>query len=495
MSEITDGSVTAKSDGARPSWVPRLTMLLVFLLAARLLLLVFAPHQDPSEARYAEISRKMVETGEWIIPQHMYGVPFWAKPPLSMWMSAGGMKLFGVNEFGSRIFIFAAALWILWMIRRFAIREISRPAAIAAAAFLMGMPIFFYCSAAVMTDLALVLGTTMALLSFWSAINLRDRISGYLFFAGLALGMLAKGPLALVLCAAPIVGWIAITGRWAASFKRVPWLTGGLLFIVLSAPWYIAAEKKTPGFLDYFLVGEHWKRFTEKGWQGDLYGNAHAEVPGTIWVFVILALFPWIITLLMLGWRERKNVGQLTKEQNHLVLYLLLWALWPLVFFTPARNIISTYVLPSLPAFALLLAVALQRKRVGSRIDPTHPALVGTIAVLVAGTVMVTLVFPWLAPKHTEKHLVADYSELAGMGDPLVYYKKRRYSAEFYSQGRVELAPSPAELREIMARPSTAWVAIRPKDFESIPADLRLRLNLIEDWGDSDRHTLYREMR
>lgn len=495
MTGFKDGSQTAVSSGTQESWVPRLTWLLVFLLVARIILMIFAPHQDPSEARYAEISRKMVETGDWIIPQHLYGVPFWAKPPLSMWLSAGGMKIFGVNEFGSRILIFASALWILWMVHRFAFREISRPASTAAAAFLMGMPIFFYCSAAVMTDMALVMGTTLAMVSFWNAIQLMDRISGYLFFVGLALGMLAKGPLALVLCVVPIAAWVVITRRWYSAFKRVPWLLGGLLFFILSAPWYIAAEKKTPGFLDYFLIGEHWKRFVEKGWEGDLYGNAHAEVPGTIWVFAVMALFPWVIALLVIGWRQRKNVSSLAKDKNHFVLYLILWAIWPLVFFTPARNIISTYVLPSLPAFALLLAVALQRMKWDSRFTPAHPVLIGALALLVAGTMLMMLAFPSSSPKHTEKNLVADYSEMAGFGEPLVYYNKRRYSAEFYSRGRVELALTIDELRAIMARPSMAWVAIRPKDFYSIPEDLRSRLSLMDSWGDADHHILYRETR
>ncbi len=63
----------------------------------------FIPLNDVSEARYAEIARKMLETGNWVTPQHDYGVPFWAKPPLSTWLSAFSMKLFGVNEFAARL--------------------------------------------------------------------------------------------------------------------------------------------------------------------------------------------------------------------------------------------------------------------------------------------------------------------------------------------------------------------------------------------------------
>ena len=76
-----------------------------------------------------------------------------------------------------------------------------------------------------------------------------------------------------------------MTGQWKRAWKSVPWVSGTLLMLALALPWYVLAENKTPGFLDYFIVGEHWKRFVIKGWQGDLYGNAHSETPGTIWVY------------------------------------------------------------------------------------------------------------------------------------------------------------------------------------------------------------------
>ena len=74
-----------------------------FMLIARLLCNAVVPLTDTTEARYGEIARLMLETGDWITPQHDYGVPFWAKPPLSTWLSAFSMKLFGVNEFAARL--------------------------------------------------------------------------------------------------------------------------------------------------------------------------------------------------------------------------------------------------------------------------------------------------------------------------------------------------------------------------------------------------------
>ncbi len=91
---------------------------LVLLLAARLLAMFLVPLTDSTEARYAEIARKMVETGNWITPQFDYGVPFWAKPPMHTWLSALGIEAFGPSPFAARLGILVSAiatLAILWL--------------------------------------------------------------------------------------------------------------------------------------------------------------------------------------------------------------------------------------------------------------------------------------------------------------------------------------------------------------------------------------------
>src|SRR5882724_6155984 len=90
---------------------------LILLFAVRLLGMIWVPLTDPTEARYAEIARKMVETGNWITPQFDYGVPFWAKPPLHTWLSAVGIAAFGATPFAARFGILLATiatLTILW---------------------------------------------------------------------------------------------------------------------------------------------------------------------------------------------------------------------------------------------------------------------------------------------------------------------------------------------------------------------------------------------
>jgi len=80
-----------------------LALFIIAVAAVRLATLGAYPLLDTTEARYAEIARKMLETGAWLMPQFDYGVPFWGKPPLSTWLCAASMAVFGVNEFAARL--------------------------------------------------------------------------------------------------------------------------------------------------------------------------------------------------------------------------------------------------------------------------------------------------------------------------------------------------------------------------------------------------------
>ena len=463
-------------------WLPRL---LVFLIACRFVLLVVAPHYDPSESRYAEISRKMVETGNWLTPQFDYGVPFWAKPPLSMWMSALGIQIFGPNEFGSRVFIFLAAMVVLVLVAKAARREYGEKSGLAAATILMGMPLFFYCSAAVMTDLALVLGTTLSMVAFRQTLLSPSKCWGYGFFVGLAIGLLAKGPLALVVAIPPIVGWVILTGLWRRAWTNVPWISGSFLMLLITVPWYVMAEKRTPGFLDYFIIGEHWKRFTVKGWKGDLYGSGHPVSPGAIWFFALATTLPWCLGLFAVPFRHVRNLRSWALEGDGRGAYWLLWTLWTLVFFTPARNVILPYPLPALPAFAILLAgISWQRSNAGSKsgLHPLHPVVLGMSALLTGFVILAVLLLPQASFQGSERNLVRRFLHDKQPGDQLAYYDSRRYSAEFYMQGKLLYAKSEEELQTELDAPGRLFVEANPKRFAKLPTDTQKRLKEIANY-------------
>ncbi|WZB74311.1 hypothetical protein WJ972_26380 [Achromobacter insuavis] len=78
-----------------------------------------------------------------------------------------------------------------------------------------------------------------------------------------------------MLTAGAIVPWMLWHRNARASLRALPWAGGIALTLMLALPWYIAAELKTPGFLRYFIVGEHILRFIDPGWEGDRYGSAH----------------------------------------------------------------------------------------------------------------------------------------------------------------------------------------------------------------------------
>src|SRR5690606_18909463 len=310
------------------------------ILIARFATMAALPLMDTTEARYAEIARKMAAMGDWITPWADDGVPFWGKPPLSFWLTAISFRLFGVSEFTARLPHFICALLIGLMVWDLARRVEGKRAALLAVAVLAGSSLFLISSGAVMTDTALVLGSTAALYGFWQALGgatvAQRRAGGWLFFLGMAVGLLAKGPLALVLAGLPLALWVTMERRWKETLFGLPWIAGAVLVAVLVLPWYWLAEEKTPGFIDYFIVGEHWKRFLEPGWQGDMYGRAHNFPIGTVWLFALIAVLPWPFTVLIVKWESR---GRKTEQRDRSwVRYTLLWALMPLLFFTASRN-------------------------------------------------------------------------------------------------------------------------------------------------------------
>ena len=337
------------------------------VFVVRLLFIFWLPLTDTTEARYAEIARKMVETNNWITPQFDYGVPFWGKPPLHTWLSALGMKVFGVGPFGGRILIFAAALGVLATVYAWVQAKADRTVAGVAVLVCATSVMFFGASAFVMTDIPMVLGTTLSMVGFFVAATTSHRRWGYLFFVGLAVGMLAKGPTAVVLTGIPIFLWLLMGHRWHL-LARLPWVGGVVLALALTVPWYAAAEISTPGFLRYFIVGEHVERFLVPGWEGDLYGSGHTQPKGMIWLFAIGVFLPWTFLMLAQCLRPKAALSALPADTDGGMSYLVLWAVAPMLLFTPAANILPAYVLPAVPAFAVLVAmVVVSSVRAGSK--------------------------------------------------------------------------------------------------------------------------------
>ncbi len=454
-------------------------------LSVRFLMMGAYPVAETTEARYAEIARKMLELGDWITPWYDYGVPFWAKPPLPTWLSAGSMGLLGANEFAARLPHFLAGLLVLWLLWDW-LRQRSPREAQFATVLLTGAALFYVSAGAVMTDMTLAVGLLLAMRGFWQGLHgepARRKGAGYALFVGLAIGLLAKGPIALVLAGLPLVSWMLLTRDWRSVWRNLPWLGGMALMLMLTLPWYVAAELKTPGFLDYFLVGEHWQRFTVAGWAGDRYGHAHAFPRGSIWPFTLEACLPWSLLLPLLAF-GRVSADPATPERAW-SRYLWCWALTPVLFFTFAGNILWTYALPALPAIAILAAHWLARDSRSRRVERLLACGVLTTTVLLAA------VIAWNETQGTWKtaeKVVFAWQARGGAGESLLFLGERPYSAAFYSRGKAELVVGDEALTRHLAATGPAYVAMVSELVSGLSAGLRRTLR---DLGTYGRYTLY----
>lgn len=469
-----------------------ITCLLVVLSVIRLGLLASYPLMDTTEARYAEIGRKMLELNDWITPWFDYQIPFWGKPPLSFWMTALSFKWLGVSEFSARLPHYLCGLLIIWMIWRW-LRQESPQLAFTAITLLSTMLLFYGSSGLVMTDMWLLLGTTLSMMAFWRVvINSRELgMMRWLFFVGIAIGLLAKGPITLVVIGVPIVLWVLLRKEYRATWFAFPWIWGCILTLCLAGPWYIAAEFKTPGFLDYFLVGEHIKRFVVPGWEGDLYGTAHDRPRGTIWLFLFADTLPWSFMFILLAlylWKTGALTKPVKARPNGWNLYLLLWGLTPACFFTFAGNILWPYVLPGLPALAIWLADWLNNQKSINAPTRYRFLLTGTAANLI---LIVIAMFVYadgeIAEKRSAKSLIARYDARKSGNGRLVYFSEKPFSASFYTSGSAVVAKNASEITAHCAN-RNCFLAIRPKKESELPASIHNNLIYGETIG---RYRLY----
>lgn len=475
-----------------------LWIILTALFCLRLLAILFVPYTDTTEARYAEIARKMVETNDWMTPQFDYGVPFWGKPPLHTWLSAAGMKLFGSGEFGGRVFIFASAIATLIVLFKWAKRVKGEGFSLPGTVIVASTVVFFVSSAMVMTDMAMTLGVCISMTAFWESFGnqQRNRATGYLFFIGLAIGLMAKGPVAFVLTAMPIGLWVLIGNRWKETWQNLPWIRGTLLMLLLTLPWYVAAEMKTPGFIKYFLIGEHFQRFVDSGWKGDLYGSGHAEPKGTIWIYWLLMFLPWTPFLLAPLCRFRAVSEGFRKDESGWSSYLLIWSLSPMMLFTVATNIIPSYALTGIPA-AGFLAIQIWQLASDGKGLPSKGAIrfyktsVGFALILFSGVPLYYGRLNTAKPPKTQKWLVEKIENLPGERKGRIYcWQSRTFSIEFYTSGTALIIENLAGLEAMLANESQDYLSVRTSHVSTIPLKIAERL---KNEGTFGRFTLFSE--
>lgn len=461
------------------SWYERRYIWLFLLLLPQTLGMVLIPFSGTSEPRYAEIARMMAEGGDWITPWFEPGVPFWGKPPFSFWGQALSIRLFGLDEWAVRLPSWLSSLAMLSVIHAMARKYAGPKAAIWAVIFYASCTLPYIAGVAVLTDPFLALGTTLCMAGFvlsqwyWRALG----------FVGLAIGLLAKGPLAGVLVAGSIAtGWLICRRMQWPRISVRSWIWGVALVIALVLPWYVLAELKTPGFLNYFLLGEHLLRYLDSGWQGDLYGTAHVEPFGSIWAFWLVATFPWgILALAALMFAAGSRGGRQSLRAalaDPLTAYLLGWSVFTLLLFTFAGNLLWTYVLPAIPAFSILMGRALsawQERQLKSLSGP-HRYVVTTLASLVPVVMLVASLTALLQPSliNTEKELVRYVQDESGANTRFWYIDTRPFSARYYSRGVAELVPIEQVRVRLRHMKGDVYMAVPKRQLDQIQHQLPL---------------------
>lgn len=499
-----DKALASLSQPAKHLQPHHLLLLVCLALLLRLLTLSAYPLLDPTEARYAEIAREMVATDNWVTPQLDPGKPFWAKPPLSIWATALCYKLLGISELSARLssFVFSVLSLLLTFLVANDLKD--QTFALLSTLVLSTTGLFYFMLGGVMTDPSFLFAITLAMTSFFLSCHSRRTHSGelwgHLFFFAIGLSILAKGPLGLLLTVLPIVLWTARFRRWTTVRSELPWLTGILLLLVTALPWHVLAELRTPGFLRYYLLGEHLERFLFSGWGGDLYGAAHPQPRGMIWLFLVPASLPWSIVFLARLYRVVRSGLLPAVIKDEWISYLLMWFLAPFVLFTLAGNILITYVLPGLPAFALLTAYFIGMDKVPGTTSQRSwnmgsKSLVALgLFVPLLSTLTFFLILPGIGAKESHKQ-VGEYFSRARQNDSarLIYTRPMPQSADFYAEGwalELQKLANTEEILPYLHDKIEDWYVIYEEDVPRLAGEVFLSLQKARDFGE---YSLYRE--
>ena len=440
----------------------------IFILLAgiRLFFNAVIPLTDKTEARYGEVARLMVETGNWIVPQIDYGVPFWAKPPLSTWICSSFISLFGDHEFALRLPFWMMAILITLLLIPYGHQK--KINGLIPGIVLLTLPEFFLHAGVLSTDLMLSFSIALTMIGFWQFLHSeKSRISGLIFFVGIGLGLLAKGPIIGVLSFPPLFVWCI---RHRISLKRIfqiPWVLGGLLTLLIAFPWYYLMEINSPGFIDYFVVGEHFLRFIDSSWSGDKYGFPKQQPLGIILAFILVGALPWSFVLLS----QLKN-GLKKVWNDPWQLFLWLWILWTAIFFTFSKSLIHTYTLPVMIPIALLIThhwPSFKRKKSVLYVAVCLP-------VLLIGAYFLEPTKKLLS-NNTDKTLVL-HPEVNS--SELYAFPFKSYSSQFYSKGKIKIITRDA--LEKMVEDSTSFsIIIKKRQPEYLSSKVMSKLKLLMD--------------
>jgi 4-amino-4-deoxy-L-arabinose transferase-like glycosyltransferase len=305
------------------------------------------PLFNPDEGRYAEIPREMLEHGDWVIP-HLNGLDYIEKPPLQYWATALSYAAFGVNNFSARLYTALCALGTVALMALVAGRLWGAAAAWRAAAVLSGMLLFLVLGQLLTLDMSLTFWMSLSLTGFLLAqAESLSRTRWMLLAWGAAgLGVLTKGLEAAVIPAAVLLLY-SLFSRDFSAWRRLQLRWGLPLFLLITIPWHWLAARRLDDFLQFFFVHEHFARY--------LTPVSDRQEPWWYFGLVFLAgTCPWTLSAVRVaagGWRTAPIAGEFNVK-----LFLWTWVVFIGVFFSLSDSKLIPYLLPVMPAVALLVA-------------------------------------------------------------------------------------------------------------------------------------------
>lgn len=362
---------------------------LFLLLPAGLL-----PLAETTEARYAEIAREMVVSGNYLEP-FFNGIKHFHKPPLAYWLIAAGLKLFGINDFGARFFgIFAALVATAYVFRLALIASGEQSTARRATLFFASSILFLAVSRIAATDIYLTCCTAAVLYHLLSR-RYGDQRRRHPLLAGLwlGLGFLAKGPVIFLFTLLPFV---IAKYRDPGHRRLFTWKETGLGILIFSAvalPWYLLVIGKNPELLNYFLKVQTADRI--------LTNRFNRAQP--FWYFIPILLggfLPWSYFFCN-GVAQLKRLPPRTRT-------IFAYVLVPFIFFSLNRSKLAPYLLPLFPAAALFTAEVCRHLP----LPGTRRLTFWTLALLLAGLGLAGFFFP---PLHSGRYLLLSAALLTGL--------------------------------------------------------------------------------
>jgi 4-amino-4-deoxy-L-arabinose transferase-like glycosyltransferase len=345
--------------------------LAVLLVAVWLATLANRPLFNPDEGRYAEIPREMLSGGDWVIP-HLDGLDYIEKPPLQYWATATMYRLFGLSEFAARLYTALTALGTVALVGLLGTRLGGRDTGWRAAAVASGMVMMVILGQLVTLDMSLTFYMTASMTGFVLAQQATDSRPKWMLMAWIAaaLGVLTKGLVAAAIPAAVLVIY-SLCSREFTPWRKLNLAWGLPVFLGLTVPWHWLAAVRRHDFLQFFFIHEHFARY--------LTPIADREEPW--WFFGMVFLIgtvPWTVPalrVLVSGWRgggrghagtpghdagtPGHGAGTLGHDAGtpfRPAFFLWIWVLFVCVFFSLSDSKLMPYILPAMPALAVLIA-------------------------------------------------------------------------------------------------------------------------------------------